>query len=95
MVFSTDTAVEHHLDDIVEEHRSVHSELVAWAALSGHDRCWHHPEILERLCAIMDVAVEPTPLPPRCEFEDGCRKYADELYGKSEQLLFDPIYAGA
>ena len=71
----------------------VRSELIVWAALSGQDRCWHHPEILERLCAIMGIAVEPTRLPPRCEFEAGCRKYTSELYGNSEELLFDPIAA--
>ena len=56
-----------------------------WASLSGHDRCWHHPEILHEIAAVLGIKVEPTPLPPRAEFEAGCTKYADVLFGPVEE----------
>lgn len=55
--------------------------LSAWANLKGHDRCWHHPEILKKLCEIWDITVSNDPcLPTREEFEKGCQKYQNELY---------------
>jgi hypothetical protein len=47
-----------------------------WVDQQGHDRCWYYPELFEKLVAMFDVqmTVEPS-LPPRCEFEAGCKRY--------------------
>jgi hypothetical protein len=64
--------------------------LQQWADLKGQDLCFHHPEILRRLCATLGVEPPitrdggPDPsLPPRAKFEAGCREYQDQLYGSS------------
>ncbi len=56
--------------------------LQEWASLEGHAKCWHHPEILTVLCRILEIPIKENPeLPSRSEFECGCRKYQDEIYG--------------
>lgn len=59
----------------------IYEKLYEWADKTGHDRCFWHPDILESLCKILNIPVVSTKLPPRCEFEEGCRKYQDEIYG--------------
>ena len=55
--------------------------LETWANLEGHDKCWHHPEILTELCNILQIPIKDPPvLPSREAFESGCRCYADKLY---------------
>lgn len=56
--------------------------LLRWARLQGHDKCWHHPEILTELCDLFDIDYEkhPPQLPPREEFRNGCIRYEGELY---------------
>ncbi len=57
--------------------------LSRWAALKGHDKCWHHPEILGELCSLLGVPYDRDDpcLPPRNEFRNGCRAYEAKLYG--------------
>ncbi len=63
---------------MLEEVRAV---LQDWASNTGHDKCWHHPEILKRLCQIVGVSVDNDPcLPPREEFQQGCKAYEASLY---------------
>ena len=53
-----------------------------WVGKQGHDRCWYYPEIFNRLCDILGVkASDHRNLPPRAEFEQGCRRYQNEEYG--------------
>jgi len=70
--------------------------LQTWANMQGHDRCWWYPELFEELARIHDVeqTVEPC-LPPREDFEHGCRAYQDEQYGvkkKTDKSLFIFFY---
>lgn len=52
-----------------------------WAHNKGHDKCWHHPEILKRLCHIIGISTDIDPeLPPREEFQQGCKSYEEQLY---------------
>lgn len=57
--------------------------LQQWVDKQGHDRCWYYPEIFKQLCQLFDVKLKVDPsLPPRNEFEEGCRKYQEEEYGR-------------
>lgn len=56
--------------------------LIKWANLSGQDKCWHHEDILTKLCEVFEIPILEKPvLPPRCEFEKGCKDYQDKIYG--------------
>jgi hypothetical protein len=55
--------------------------LQGWVDKQGHDRCWYYPEVFRELAALLGVkATVPEGLPPRPEFEVGCRRYQDEEY---------------
>jgi hypothetical protein len=70
----------HHLQST---HDAAKTILQDWANKQGHERCHWHPEILQKLADLFGVepTVEPE-LPPRAEFEEGCKRYQDEEYGK-------------
>lgn len=53
-----------------------------WARLQGHEKCWHHPEILMELCDLFEVDYQKHPpcLPERHEFREGCTRYEAVLY---------------
>ena len=52
-----------------------------WLDQQGHDRCWYYPELYNRLAHEFDLTPTKAPcLPSRAEFENGCKKYADEQY---------------
>lgn len=60
----------------------VREMLQQWVNKQGHDRCWYYPELFTALAERLDVRLAISPsLPPRCEFEDGCRRYQDQQYG--------------
>lgn len=55
--------------------------LQEWLDKQGHDRCWYYPEIFSKLVDILEVKATKDPsLPPRKEFEEGCKKYQQEQY---------------
>ena len=54
-----------------------------WTDQQGHDRCWYYPDLYRRIIDVLGI--EPKlalGLPPRPEFERGCKRYQDEEYGK-------------
>jgi len=54
-----------------------------WVDKQGHERCWYYPEMYVRLAEIYDVKATKMPeLPPRKEFEEGCRRYQQEEYNR-------------
>jgi hypothetical protein len=56
--------------------------LQEWLDRQGHDRCWYYPDVFTRLAGCLDVTATVGPgLPPRAEFEAGCRRYQDEEFG--------------
>jgi hypothetical protein len=61
--------------------RRAKAVLQEWADKQGHERCHWHPDILQRLANLFEIkpTVEPK-LPPREEFESGCRRYQEEQY---------------
>lgn len=57
--------------------------LQQWVDQQSHDRCWYYPEIFRQLCDLFGVQPTLQPgLPPRPEFELGCKRYQDEEFGK-------------
>lgn len=53
-----------------------------WADKQGHERCHYYPELFRRLAEILGIKSQVEAcLPPRSEFEKGCRRYQDEEYG--------------
>lgn len=54
--------------------------LTEWAEQKGHDNCWYYPEVFKKLCDLFGVTVKPQNLPPKAEFEAGCKKYQDDIY---------------
>lgn len=54
-----------------------------WLNKQSHQRCWYYPEIFNKVAEYLGLKQElPSELPPRCEFEEGCKRYQDEEYGK-------------
>ena len=52
-----------------------------WINKQGHDRCWYYPDIFREISSILEIHPVNSDLPPRKEFELGCKKYQDEEYG--------------
>jgi hypothetical protein len=65
-------------EDLLDQARAL---LQGWVDKQAHDRCWYYPDIFRELAALLGVkATVPEGLPPRTEFEAGCRRYQDEEY---------------
>lgn len=57
--------------------------LKQWADLKGHNKCFHHPEILTKLCVLTNISIQNNPeLPSEEEFKQGCEAYRKEIYPK-------------
>jgi len=65
-----------------EKLKQIRSVVEEWANKQGHDRCWYYPDLFHQIAVILDVELPKTPvLPPRVEFEEGCRRYQNEEFG--------------
>lgn len=52
-----------------------------WTDKQGHERCWYYPDLFKRLALLFNIAPKlPPNLPPRSEFEEGCRRYQDDEF---------------
>lgn len=52
-----------------------------WLDKQGHERCWYYPDIFRSLAKVFGLTSKlPSNLPPRKEFENGCKKYQQEEY---------------
>ncbi|MGD9726517.1 MAG: hypothetical protein AB7L09_00575 [Nitrospira sp.] len=61
---------------------AIRKTIQTWMDKQGHDRCWYYPDLFREIANIVGVDVSTTPLlPPRPEFEEGCRRYQQEEYG--------------
>lgn len=53
-----------------------------WMDKQGHERCWYYPDLFTRLAGLFALTPKVEPgLPPREEFEEGCRRYQKEQFG--------------
>ncbi|NCO11070.1 hypothetical protein CO038_02765 [Candidatus Pacearchaeota archaeon CG_4_9_14_0_2_um_filter_39_13] len=76
------------MDDSEARRRYDEARLVVqeWTDKQGHERCWYYPELFKRLAGIFEITPTLDPsLPPRQEFEEGCRRYQDEEYAANQQ----------
>lgn len=63
-----------------------------WVDQQGHDRCWYYPDLFRRLAAVLDITMTVQPkLPPRPEFEKGCKRYQKEEYEQDSLLPAVPV----
>lgn len=70
----------HSRDELVAEIRQLRNAIRSHRDSSGHELCWHHPD----LWALLPEKVEPTPeVPAWPQFMRGCIKYRQSL---DEQL---------
>ena len=58
--------------------------LQSWVDQQGQEKCWYYPDVFNQLVELFEIKCEEKGLPPRCEFEEGCRKYQEEEYGKKD-----------
>ncbi len=50
----------------------------------GQNKCHYYPDLFNKLAELYSLKTHNLDtLPPRKEFEEGCKKHQDELYGKS------------
>lgn len=62
------------------------TELInSWIAKHSHESCWYYPDIFAQICTELGIEWKQPELPPRSEFEKGCCKFQDELYGKKNE----------
>ena len=55
-----------------------------WSGKQGHDRCWYYPDLFRQLAEVFKMDLLPGTLPPRQEFESGCKKYQCEEYDNAK-----------
>lgn len=58
--------------------------LLEFANSQGQDNCWWHPDLLRKLCEIWEIPLGSMNLPPRDKFQEGCKKFEEEIYDKKE-----------
>ena len=63
----------------------IRAAIQEWSGQQGHDRCWYYPDIFKRIADIAGVDVPAKPDIPRPEFEQGCRRFQDQEFGKDLQ----------
>jgi hypothetical protein len=69
-----------------EKIKRIEAIIQEWVDKQGHERCWYYPELFRELGRVLDIhpSVQPG-LPPRAEFEEGCRRYQEEEYAKGKR----------
>ena len=63
-------------DELIAEVRRLRQGIRAHRDASGHDLCWHHPQLWGLLPERIDPAVA---VPPWPKFMRGCLKYREAL----------------
>ena len=63
-----------------EKCKKAEAIILEWSNKQGHDRCWYYPDLFRKLAGIFELNLQPGSLPPREEFEAGCRRYQSEEY---------------
>lgn len=72
--------------DATEQNERAKAILQEWIDQQGHERCWYYPDLFNRLIKVYGIETTKEPnLPPRCEFEEGCRRYQEEEYERIDR----------
>lgn len=65
-----------------EKIKEIQQTIMEWDGKEGHDRCWYYPDLFAKIAEIVDVPLNQSPaLPPRPEFEEGCRRFQSQEFG--------------
>ncbi len=71
--------------EIKKRYELIKERVQTWLDKQGHDKCHYYPEIFEDITDILGIkSSEDLKLPPRSEFEAGCKEYQDKLYNPKE-----------
>lgn len=54
--------------------------LTDWESKQSHDACWYYPEVFNDLQKLFGITPSEKELPPKEEFERGCKAYQLHLY---------------
>lgn len=71
--------------NMCEKCEKAKSIIQEWSEKQGHDRCWYYPDLFNQLVELFGMELKSGCLPPRAEFESGCRRYQDEEYAEIDQ----------
>jgi hypothetical protein len=63
-------------EDLIEEVKRLRAGIRAHRDASGHELCWHHPQLWRLLPEPMTAAIA---VPPWPQFLRGCLKYRESL----------------
>lgn len=76
--------------ELESELKQVRQITQTWLDQQGHNRCWYYPELFVRLAELLGLKMTVQPsLPPRAEFEAGCKRYQHEEFGNEGQVSRD------
>jgi hypothetical protein len=74
-------------EEAIDKLQRVKGIIQAWTDQQGHERCWYYPDLFNELASLLGVIPKTEPcLPPRKEFEEGCRRYQEQEYGQRTSL---------
>jgi len=80
--------------DDSEKLKEVRQITQEWLDQQGHNRCWYYPELFAKLVKTLGLQMTVDPaLPPRTEFEEGCKKFQDEQYKNCDKSLNTVVVA--
>jgi hypothetical protein len=68
------------MNKIEEQYVKAKAVVEKWNNKTGHDCCWYYPELFKELAEIFGIPPQNQSLPSREEFENGCKRYQDEIY---------------
>lgn len=69
--------------DELKKYQQVKEVIQEWVDKQGHDRCWYYPELFMKLAELCEITPTTLPsLPPREEFERGCKRYQEKEFSK-------------
>lgn len=65
----------------------IRSAVTDWIGKQGHDVCWYYPEIFGVIAQELGIKWTKPELPSRSDFEAGCLREQNMLYGKGKTMI--------
>lgn len=70
-----------------EQNQQIKDVVQDWLDKQGHERCWYYPDLFKKIMDILEIKVPEPQLPPRQEFEEGCRRFQNQEYGTRKDKI--------
>lgn len=74
-----------------EQNQQIKDVVQDWLDKQGHERCWYYPDLFKKIVDIMEIKISEPQLPPRQEFEEGCKRFQNQEYGKTNSVWKEGI----